>query len=121
MLHNLKRRRLSIPITAVLAVTACAQSPGAQTAAQTKDEFADSKLCIGCHTGVYDTYRHTGMAKSFYRPSPANSIENFGKGNPFYHAPTGAYYAMALRAGKYFQQRWQIGADGKPAYRHACH
>jgi tetratricopeptide (TPR) repeat protein len=117
MLHNLKRRRLSIPIAAVLAVTACAQSPGAQTAAKTTDEFADSKLCVGCHAGIYETYRHTGMAKSFYRPSPANNIENFGKGNPFYHAPTGAYYAMTLRAGKYFQQRWQTGADGKPAYR----
>jgi predicted CXXCH cytochrome family protein len=101
----------------VPAIAALAHSAVAQTAAQTKDEFVDSKLCIGCHASVYETYRHTGMAKAFYRPSPANTIENYGKGNPFYHAPTAAYYAMALRAGKYVQQRWQIGADGKPAYR----
>jgi predicted CXXCH cytochrome family protein len=116
MMHALQRRRLSIPIAAVLAAAACAQSRGAQTVAQTRDEFVDPKLCIGCHTGIYETYSHTGMAKSFYRPSLANTIENYSKGNPFYHAPTGAYYAMAQRGGKYFQQRWQIGAGGQPAY-----
>ena len=117
MLHTLKRRWRSIPVAAVLAAAAGAQSPGARPAAPTKEEFADPKLCIGCHAGIYETYSHTGMAKSFYRLNPANTVENYGKGNPFYHAPTGAYYAMAQRAGKYFQQRWQIGADGKPAYR----
>jgi predicted CXXCH cytochrome family protein len=113
MLHTLKRRRLSILTLGVLAAVARGQNP----AVQTKDEFADPKLCIGCHAGIYDTYRHTGMARSFYRPGPANTIEDYGKGIPFYHAPTQAYYAMAQRAGKYFQQRWQIAADGKPVYR----
>jgi predicted CXXCH cytochrome family protein len=121
MLYTLKRRRLSILIPVIFAAMAFFQSTaaqtGTQTGAQTRDEFADPKLCIGCHTTIYDTYRQTGMAKAFYRPGAANTIENYGKGNPFYHAPTGAYYAMAQRAGKYFQQRWQIGADGKPAYR----
>jgi predicted CXXCH cytochrome family protein len=117
MLPTLKWQWLCIPITAVLAVATCAQSPGIQTDPETQDEFVESKLCIGCHSGIYDTYRRTGMAKSFYRLSPASTIENYGNGNPFYHAPTRAYYAMAQRAGKYFQQRWQLGADGKPAYR----
>jgi predicted CXXCH cytochrome family protein len=57
------------------------------------------------------------MAKSFYRPAAANRIEDYAKGNPFYHAATGTYYAMAQRGGKYFQQRWQPGADGQPVYR----
>ena len=113
MLHPLKRRRLSILIPVMFAAPAFLRSTPAQTSA----EFVDPRLCNGCHTGIYDTYRLTGMAKAFYRPSPANTIENYGKGNPFYHAPTGAYYTMAQRAGKYFQQRWQIGADNKPAYR----
>jgi tetratricopeptide (TPR) repeat protein len=115
-------RLQSIPIAALLAFAAPslvrAQGPAAQTAAaQTKDEFVDPKLCIGCHAAIYDTYRHTGMARSFYRPSPANTVEDYSRGNPFYHAATGAYYAMAQRGGRYFQQRWQLGADGQPAYR----
>ena len=110
-------RRLSILIPVIFAAPVFFPSAAAQTSAQTSAEFADPRLCDGCHAGIYDTYRLTGMAKSFYRPSPANTIEDYSKGNPFYHAPTGAYYAMAQRGGKYFQQRWQIGADGKPAYR----
>src|SRR5580658_3779262 len=112
-----KPGRLATTLTAPLAITVLLAISAARTGAQTKDEFVDSKLCVGCHASVYEAYRHTGMAKSFYRPAPANSAEDYAKGNPFYHAPTGAYYAMAQRGGRYFQQRWQIGSDGKPAYR----
>ena len=56
------------------------------------------------------------MARAFYRPSSANSIEDYSKGNPFYHAATGAYYAMEKRGAEYFQRRWQVGGDGKSDY-----
>jgi predicted CXXCH cytochrome family protein len=121
--HLLRNHSLTVValIAGFLAAAASAQSPtpqrSAQKAVQNKDEFVDSKLCIGCHASVYDTFRHTGMGKSFYRPGPTNTIENYGRGIPFYHAATEAYYAMAQRGGKYFQQRWQIGTDGKPDYR----
>jgi predicted CXXCH cytochrome family protein len=108
MADALKRWPVAILMTASFAVVALAQ---------TGDEFVDAKMCIGCHAEINATYSHTGMAKAFYRPSPANTIEDYNKGNPFYHAPTSAYYAMAQRGGRYFQQRWQLGADGKPAYR----
>jgi len=85
--------------------------------AQTKEEFVDAKLCRGCHAAIFETYRQTGMGRSFYRPNAANTIEDYGKGNPSYHAPTGAYYAMVRRGGQYFQQRWQLGSDGQPEYR----
>jgi tetratricopeptide (TPR) repeat protein len=116
----IQRRRFSILIAGVLSIGANAQRPTvrppAQSTVRANDEFVDRKLCIGCHAGVYETFRLTGMAQSFYRPGPANTIEDYGKGNPFFHAPTGAYYAMAQRDGKYFQRRWLMGADGKPEY-----
>src|ERR1700683_3033719 len=114
MLHRVKSRQLSIPGVLTLAVTFFPVGADAQNRPQVKDTFVDSKVCIGCHASVYETYRHTGMARSFYRPAASNRVEDYSKGNPFYHAPTGAYYAMAQRGGKYFQQRWQVGADGKP-------
>ena len=109
--------RTSITFALPLAVTFMLGSAVAQPGLQTRSDFVDSKLCVGCHASVYQTYLQTGMAKSFYRPAASNRVEDYSKGNPFYHAPTGAYYAMAQRGGKYFQQRWQVGADGKPAYR----
>lgn len=78
--------------------------------------FADPKVCATCHEAIAETYRHTGMAKAFYRPGPANDIENFAKGNPFFHAATGADYSMERRGGDYFQSRWETDADGKREY-----
>ena len=52
------------------------------------------------------------MARSFYRLGQETSIEDFTKGRPFYHSPTGAYYAMSSRDGRYFQSRWQVDSAG---------
>jgi tetratricopeptide (TPR) repeat protein len=54
------------------------------------------------------------MAKSFARPRPENSVEDFTRGTSFYHAPSGTYFEMLERDGNYYQRRYQIGYDGKP-------
>jgi len=76
------------------------------------NSYVDSKLCAGCHAGIAETYSDTGMGRSFYRLTAANSIENFGAGLPFHHAATDAFYTMSRRGGKYYQSRWQNGPDG---------
>jgi predicted CXXCH cytochrome family protein len=57
-------------------------------------------------------FRKTGMGRSFYRLQPANAIEDFTPGKPFYHAASDTYIAMIARGNKYYQRRWQKGFDG---------
>ena len=74
----------------------------------------DSKVCASCHPNVWQTYRSTGMARSFYRLTPENTIEDFTNKNTFYHKASDTYFEMIQRDGQYFQRQYQIGFDGKP-------
>ncbi len=53
------------------------------------------------------------MARSFYRPSPVNTVEDYTRKNTFYHQASDSYFTMLQRDGKYYQRRYQIGPDGK--------
>ena len=77
------------------------------------DNYVDPSLCAQCHAEIANTYRKTGMGRSFFRLQPQTAVEDFTSTKPFYHAPSDLYYAMIRRGGEYFQRRWQIGFDGK--------
>src|SRR4051812_6659940 len=79
-------------------------------------EFASaqgSRVCAGCHQDVWESYRQTGMGRSFYRPSPENAVEDFTKNNTFYHRPSDTYFTMLQRDGKYFQRGYQLDSGGR--------
>jgi predicted CXXCH cytochrome family protein len=73
----------------------------------------NSLVCATCHPNVWQTYRRTGMARSFYRPKPENAVADYTDKNTYYHAASDTYYAMIARDGRYFQRQYQIGFDGK--------
>jgi predicted CXXCH cytochrome family protein len=73
----------------------------------------DPQLCARCHPKIARTYALTGMARSFYRVQPQNAVEDFTRGNPFYHQLSGTWYAMLKRDGTYYQRRWRIGNSGQ--------
>jgi len=75
--------------------------------------YVDPKFCAGCHPSIAETYRRTGMGRSFSRPQPNNTIEDYTKKNTFIHQASGSYFTMIERDGKYYQRRHQIGFDGK--------
>jgi tetratricopeptide (TPR) repeat protein len=52
------------------------------------------------------------MGRSFFRPTPANTIEDYNHNNTFYHALSDTYYSMVFHDGAYYQRRWQIGFNG---------
>lgn len=74
---------------------------------------ADSSACAACHPGIARSYARTGMARSFYRPAPGNTVEDYRTRNIYYHAPSDTYYVMIQRDGQYFQRQYQLGFDGK--------
>jgi predicted CXXCH cytochrome family protein len=53
------------------------------------------------------------MARSFYRPRPENTVEDYTRKNSYYHKPSDSYFTMLRRDGKYYQRRHQIGFGGK--------
>jgi predicted CXXCH cytochrome family protein len=75
--------------------------------------YAEPEACAVCHRSIWETYRQTGMGRSFYRPSPANTVGNDTRNNTFYHKPSDSYFTMLRRNGKYYQGRHQIDPDGR--------
>jgi tetratricopeptide (TPR) repeat protein len=76
-------------------------------------EYVDPAICAGCHANIWETYRRTGMGRSFYRPTPSNTLGD--KNNPvtFYHKPSDSYFTMLQREGRFYQRRYQMGFEGK--------
>lgn len=74
----------------------------------------NSRMCAGCHRGIFETYRQTGMGRSFYRPSPENTVEDFTDKNTYYHPPSESYFTMLRRDGQYYQRRYQLDSKGQP-------
>src|SRR5438876_6629386 len=75
-------------------------------------EYVDARVCAACHRQIADDYRQTGMARSFFRPTAENAIEDYTRQNTFYHALSDTHYAMIRRGGEFYQRRWQTGLAG---------
>jgi predicted CXXCH cytochrome family protein len=81
--------------------------------AVTESGYVNSTACAGCHREIYNTYRLTGMARSFYRPSADNTVEDYKLHNTIYNRASDRYYTMLERDGKWVQRRNQIGYGKK--------
>jgi tetratricopeptide (TPR) repeat protein len=100
----------------VLLVTFVAASAFLFQAGQTPSiplGYADQDTCATCHQGIWESYRQTGMGRSFYRPARENTIEDYSRNNTFYHRASDQHYTMYRREGRYYQRRHQIGPDGR--------
>src|SRR5580658_900561 len=69
--------------------------------------------CATCHQKIAQSFHSTAMGRSFYRPSPVNTVEDYVNKNTYYHQPSDMYFAMVQRGGRYFQRQYQIGFDGR--------
>src|SRR5947208_10641211 len=75
--------------------------------------YLEPSSCAPCHRGIYESYRGAGMGRSFYRPTPENTVEDYSRNNTYYHEASGQYYTMVQRSGRYYQRRHQLGPDGR--------
>jgi tetratricopeptide (TPR) repeat protein len=74
--------------------------------------YAEPAACAQCHRQIAESYAKTGMGRSLFRPAPANTIEDYIGKNQFFHPLSDTHYSMVVRAGAYYQRRWQTGFDG---------
>ena len=62
-------------IAALQVYPAPAQTTARRPASQ-EAGYAAPETCAVCHRKIWETYRRTGMGRSFYRPSAANTVGN---------------------------------------------
>ena len=75
-------------------------------------QYVNPSLCAGCHAKIAESFRKTGMGRSFYRLESKNVIEDFQRNNTFDHAASERHYQLIARDGKYYQRRYQSGPNG---------
>jgi predicted CXXCH cytochrome family protein len=80
-----------------------------------QSDYVDAVVCARCHQEIAETYRKTGMGRSFYLPTAGNVVEDYGHANTVFHQPSGLSYTMIERNGEFFQRRSEAGFDGKEA------
>src|SRR5438128_5533341 len=78
----------------VAALSAHAAEPG----------YVDPATCQPCHTRIVESYRQTGMGRSFAKVSTAPRLDEF------FHQPSGRYYSVVQRSGEKFLRRFQAGS-----------
>ena len=83
-------------------LAACAPKPEPAPA-----EYVDSAKCATCHAAIAETYKKTGMGRSFSRPTATEAT------GTLHHEASDRYYTMTSRDGRFFQRRHQIGPDGQ--------
>lgn len=76
------------------------------------DSPLSSQVCQSCHAEIYKNYGEVAMARSFYRPSPDNVIEDYTRENHFHHAPSNRHYRMVQREGRFYQRRYRLDSGG---------
>jgi len=76
-----------------------------EVAQQQAATYTDPVVCQECHADVWQTFRHTGIARSFCPANAGTMQAHLRTGEPFYHRASERYYAVIERAGRYFQRR----------------
>src|SRR5579863_6624015 len=99
----------SVAVCATVVVLSAPQKP----APEIPTGYVDSVACQSCHSEIFRSYRITGMARSLYRPSPENMVEDFKNHNSLYNSTSDRHYTLIARDGNWFQRRHQIGFDGR--------
>lgn len=88
-------------------------SSGSDSAGLAAAGYVDPTACAGCHAAIWESFRNSGMGRSFAALSPAIEVADWHDDNTFRHGLSNRFYKMYRRAGSYFMRRWQEGFDGQ--------
>ena len=76
------------------------------------DGYVDPEVCTQCHRKIAQSYRTTGMGRSFSLPGATPLRAKFN-GASVYNQPSDMHYVLFERNGKLFERRFQIGYRGQ--------
>ena len=75
--------------------------------------YVDPAACTGCHIDIWETYRTTGMGRSFRRLGPDTTAADLQTRGRFYHPASDRHYIVEERGGRLFQRRYQRDPAGR--------
>jgi predicted CXXCH cytochrome family protein len=108
----LNARKWRIVVSGVALLAAVPPSRPVVGAAERGSGYVDPAICAGCHQDIARTYLLTGMGRSLYRPTTANSVEDYQTHNTVNNDASGLAYTMVEHDGKFYQLRSEKGFDG---------
>src|ERR1700692_2707691 len=79
----------------------------------TNSGYVDPAICAGCHQDIAKTYLITGMGRSLYRPTAANTVEDYQTRNTVHNDASRLTYTMVERDGEFYQRRSGQGFGGQ--------
>lgn len=68
--------------------------------------YADPKACAACHPKIAQSYRQTGMGRSFRKAAATDAVAG-----AFTHELSGRVYRLEGREGRLYLKRWEIGQE----------
>lgn len=88
-------------------------TPKSLAMAESETGYVDAQRCAACHRKIWDTYRRTGMGRSFARVRPGDKGPQVPQSGSYYHEPSDQHYRTHEKDGRHYQRRHQIGYGGK--------
>lgn len=76
-------------------------------------KYVGDQECAVCHSDIYETYKQTGMGRSFYLPTPENIIEDYEDQNRIHDPKSNYYYEMQQREGGFYQVEYRLNKSGE--------
>ena len=88
-------------------------TPKSLAMAEPEAGYVDAQQCATCHRKIWDTYRRTGMGRSFARVRPGDKGPQAPPSGSYYHELSDQHYRTYEKEGRHYQRRHQIGYGGK--------
>ena len=102
------------PSVAETAETTGATSPFRNV--QGEVAFVGDAACFDCHEDLWRGYQQHGMARSYYRLTPENAVEDFSSGS-LRHEASDFYYRVFEDDGRFYQEEYRLDASGSKTHR----
>ena len=75
-------------------------------------KYIGDRECTVCHSDISDTFKQTGMGRSFYVPSNDNVIEDYVTNNHVFDPKSNFHYEMIAKDGQFFQIEYRLNEQG---------
>jgi hypothetical protein len=80
--------------------------------------YVGSKVCVGCHSTIYQNFSRTGMARSTSLPIKVMDLGWLNKPVDIFNEKHNRHYQMFVRGSKVYQSEYELDNQGKEVFRH---
>ncbi len=75
-------------------------------------QYVGDEECAACHAEIYNSYKRTGMGRSFYPSKDAHVIEDYISPIEIYDKQKDYFYTAALIDGEHVQTEYRLDDSG---------